>query len=52
MILRWFNRWLNRWLNRSFSATKLQKHELSTKKICKKLRFSSLSRTNFPGVSE
>ena len=26
-------RWLNRWFNRSFSATKLQKHELSTKKI-------------------
>ena len=45
-------RWLNRWLNRSFSATKLQKHELSTTKICKKLRFSSLSRANFPGVSE
>ena len=37
---------------RSFSATKLQKHELSTTKICKKLRFSSLSRANFPGVSE
>lgn len=31
MILRWFNRWLNR----SFSATKLQKHELSTKKSAK-----------------
>ena len=45
-------RWLNRWFNRSFSATKLQKHELSTKKKKKKLRFSSLSRTNFPGVSE
>ena len=32
-------RWLNRWLNRSFSATKLQKHELSTTKICKKWFF-------------
>lgn len=28
-------RWLNRWFNRSFSATKLQKHELSTKNLQK-----------------
>ena len=35
MILRWFNRWLNR----SFSATKLQKHELSTKKNLQKIAF-------------
>ena len=31
-----------RWLNRSFSATKLQKHELSTTKICKKGSSSNL----------
>lgn len=32
-------RWLNRWFNRSFSATKLQKHELSTKKNLQKIAF-------------